>query len=391
VPQDGITAPSDFNASASTWVRNVWNGTATGNSAGTMTYDAASGYYTLTITGVKVPDSAVMLTGGLGYTYTLGSSPPLTQVGVVDPIASNTTFGTQRFGVTQSTLVATKGLGWIGGLVVVTPDAQKVATNYSARRAIVDDALCNKCHFELGMFTAEAFHAGQRNDGTTCSWCHNPNRTSSAWSAGSASFIHAIHAADKRNKPFTWHASAVGKSFADVGYPGVLNKCETCHLPGMYDFSAAASSAALPNRLYTTVGTGKYNGTVAGSLAAYQISPYVVADNVTNYGAGFAFNASAATASNITKGDGTVVSNPAQGTFNAEATTLVISPIATTCFSCHDSDTAKGHMESNGASIYAARGTPAPGATGALAKAEQCMFCHQQSSAFGLGIAQVHK
>ena len=50
---------------------------------------------------------------------------------------------------------------------------------------------------------------------------------------------------------------------------------------------------------------------------------------------------------------------------------------------CHDSDIAKLHMESNGASIYVDRAT-------ALGRAEQCMFCHKPDSAFGLGIKAVH-
>ena len=29
VPQDGIAAPADFNASASAYIRNIWNGTGT--------------------------------------------------------------------------------------------------------------------------------------------------------------------------------------------------------------------------------------------------------------------------------------------------------------------------------------------------------------------------
>jgi OmcA/MtrC family decaheme c-type cytochrome len=48
---------------------------------------------------------------------------------------------------------------------------------------------------------------------------------------------------------------------------------------------------------------------------------------------------------------------------------LVISPIAAACFSCHDTDLAKAHMESNGGSVYATRTT-------ALAKTEQCTLCH---------------
>ena len=94
----------------------------------------------------------------------------------------------------------------IGGLIVIAPNVQKVADGYTGRRPIVEDARCNKCHQELGTFTEDAFHAGQRNDGTTCSWCHRPNRTSSGWSADSTSYIHSIHASAKRSVPFTWHA-----------------------------------------------------------------------------------------------------------------------------------------------------------------------------------------
>jgi len=74
VPQDSITAPADFNASASGYIKTIWNGTATGTGAGTMTFDATTGFYTITLTGVTVPDNATMLTGGVGYTYSLGSA-----------------------------------------------------------------------------------------------------------------------------------------------------------------------------------------------------------------------------------------------------------------------------------------------------------------------------
>jgi len=136
--------------------------------------------------------------------------------------------------------------------------------------------------------------------------------------------------------------------------------CETCHLPGTYDFSSTtngsngnASASVIQNRLYRTVGTGKYNGTASNPnpVAVFSISPYVIADNVMDYGTGFGYNA------------GTAVATPAAGT------TLVISPITTVCFSCHDSTLARAHIESNGGSIYAPR-------TAALAKTETCMVCH---------------
>ena len=364
VPQDGIAAPADFNASASAWLKSIWNNTATGAGAGTLTGPDANGYYTATLTGVQVPDSAVMFSGGLGYTYNLGSTPPLTQTGVADPIGSNATFNQTRFGVTASTIKLT-GENKIGGLIVVAPDAQKVASGYTARRTIVDDALCNKCHLELGMFTGEAFHAGQRNDGTSCAWCHTPNKGGTmGWPADSSYFVHAIHASSKRTVPYTWESTVVGKSFNDVGYPGILSKCETCHVSTGYDF-ANVSAATIASRLYRTTAYGTYNK-AASALAAFQISPYVDGTAATNYGPLPAYVAAA----------GTI-------TPDAAGTNLVISPITTACSSCHDTTVAIQHMESNGGSHYKPRAT-------ALAKAEQCMFCHSSTSAFGLGIKAVH-
>ena len=338
VPQDGIAAPADFNASASGYLRTIWNGTATGTGAGTLTGPDADGYYTGTLTGVKVPDNAVMLTGGIGYSYNVSSTLPLTQ--------------TDLAGYPTAVATATGQTNRTGGLIVIAPNNQKVATGYTGRRPIVEDARCNKCHQELGTFTEEAFHGGQRNDGTTCSWCHTPNRASSGWSADSASFVHAIHAGKKRDVPFTWHAATTTESFADVTYPGVLKDCETCHVPNSYNFALSTSKSAMDNRLYRTKATGKFNKTAsANPVSAFAISPYVVADNVFDYGAGFSFNAAT------------------QATTAAAGTTLVTSPITTACFSCHDSTQAVAHMRGNGGSIYAPRSS-------ALGTLETCMVCH---------------
>jgi OmcA/MtrC family decaheme c-type cytochrome len=348
VPQDGISAPADFNASVSGYVRNIWNGTATGAGAGTLTGPDASGYYTVTLTGVTIPASAVMVTGGVGYSYALTTTQPLTQINLPAYPATPNALGLRAAPAGTGPLLLT------GGLIVVAQDQSMVAAGYTGRRTIVADGSCDNCHLQLGVFTAETFHAAQRNDGATCSWCHNPQRTSSGWSGDSTSFIHAIHAAAKRTVPFTWHAVSTTDSFATIGFPGVLSNCATCHLPGTFDFSAPASASALPNRLYRTVATGTFNGTVSASnsaLAVYSLSPYVVADNVTNYGTGFSFNAATG------------------ATTPASATTLVNSPIATACFACHDSTIDQSHMESNGGSIYEPRSV-------ALAKGEQCMLCH---------------
>jgi OmcA/MtrC family decaheme c-type cytochrome len=391
VPQDNITMPADFNAAASGYLRSIWNGAASGSGAGAMTGpdgqpdDPNAGYYTVTLTGVVVPDNAVMLTGGIGYSYSLRSTLPLTQTNLADyPVAASTLPVSTVVPVpsTSPELLDPRMTNKRGGLIVIAPNAQKVASagctagsaggctstgGYTGRRPIVEDARCNKCHQELGTFTTEAFHGGQRNDGTTCAWCHTPNRTSSGWAADSTSYIHAIHAAAKRDVPFTWDSSSTTESFADVKFPGVLKDCETCHLPGTYNFSASASASALPNRLYRTVATGIFNGTAGTlttgctvttindclqtALGVFRLSPYVIRDNTFNYGAGFSVAA------------GTGVPT------NAAGTTLVNSPIATQCFSCHDSTLASAHIELGGGSIYAPR-------TAALATTETCMVCH---------------
>jgi OmcA/MtrC family decaheme c-type cytochrome len=188
------------------------------------------------------------------------------------------------------------------------------------------------------------FHAGQRNDATTCAWCHRPNQTSSAWSANAKDFVHAIHGAEKRSTNFTWHQESATEGFFNTTYPGVLNKCEMCHLPGTYDFSSAATVAAYPNMLASTVGQGTY---AAGTVH----SPYVT--EAVAYGAGFAVNAL------------TGISTP------ADPTTLVVSPLVAACSACHDSSIAVDHMQTNGGSFYESRAV-------AFAKPQQeeCLLCH---------------
>ena len=295
-PQDGITAPSDFNKSASAYIKDVWNGAVT---TSTMTGPDGSGFYTLTMTGTTIPSTAVMLTGGVGYTYGSGS-PELVQTNL------------SAYPYTAATKV--------GGLAVPPPNVWKVAATYTGRRVAVDTAKCNACHGALGV--APTFHDGQRNDAPTCSFCHNPNRTSSGWSANASTFVHAIHGASKRTVPFVWHATSETDNFGKITYPNLLNNCLACHVAGYYDFSAATSLAQEPNRLFETVATGTLASSSTGSFA---YSPYITQD--VDYG-------SAGSANN-----------------------LVTSPTAAVCFACHDTSAARSHMEINGAAIYQTRST----------------------------------
>jgi OmcA/MtrC family decaheme c-type cytochrome len=321
VPQDGITAPVDFNATASGYIENINNGTATGTGAGTLTGPDASGYYTIVLTGVTVPSSATMLTGGVGYTYGLSTTQPLTQISGFTVPSYLTTACTYSTG------------NKVGGLSVPAPNLWKVATGYTARRTIVDTAKCNACHVALG--AVPTFHAGQRNDAPTCSFCHTTNRVNSGWSVNAKDSIHAIHAAGKRVNAFTWEAAA-GSRFQDVTYPGVLNDCLQCHVAGMFDFSNSTYTSALIDRmLFSTAATGSYSAT----NTPYP-SPFV--SYGVDYGTGFSFNA------------GTGVTTAASGS------TLVISPISAACSACHDTDTARAHMKANGGAIYQQRSIAIP-------------------------------
>jgi OmcA/MtrC family decaheme c-type cytochrome len=219
-----------------------------------------------------------------------------------------------------------------GGLIVPAPNVWKTATGFTARRSVVDNAKCNACHAPLGV--APNFHVGQRNDGPTCSFCHNPNRTSAGWSANGKDFIHAIHSGRKRTEAFTWHAISATENFGEVEFPGALNDCTACHVAGAFDFSAAASASAFPNLLASTVATGKYDG--AGGTA-YTLSPYVVKDNVFDYGAGFSFSATTGV------------------TVEAANTTLVKTPVTAACSACHDTPAAIDHMQANGGRFYETR------------------------------------
>jgi OmcA/MtrC family decaheme c-type cytochrome len=361
VPQDGIATPADWNATVSTYVKNIWRGdgkdqygnTLAATQAGTLAGPDANGYYTLTMTGVVIPATATNLTGGIGYTYGLSSTQPLTQTNVAGyayvplQVVLNTT--TNKY---EQVL----GTGQ-GGVSVPAPNATKLMSGSVARRAIVSNQKCNDCHATLGIFTEKVYHAGQRNDAPTCVFCHNVNRVNNGWGVNTKDAVHALHAAGKRANKFSWEAAA-GDKYWEITYPAILNNCEACHAPGSYDFSNSTNAAALPNLLWTTVATGTVPNPVNVILTGSETipgnywSPFVTAGAA--YGSGFSTNfAPGATAAYT----------------DAASTTLVSSPITAACSSCHDSATEIGHFQANGGAFYEPRAT-------ALLKVEQCMVCH---------------
>ena len=410
--EDGISKPADFNASTSAYIKGVCNDNGTATASGKISGPDSSGYYTLTVTGtatapVIVPDSATMLTAGVGYTYSLSSTQPLTQINVPGyPYTSSSKIGGLTVPAPNVWAVASSGTTTTSGTTIngtqgtttctaakpCTCTVASPCTAYNNRRDIVDNDKCKNCHAQLG--AEPTFHAGQRNDGPTCSFCHTPNRTSSGWSANGKDFIHGVHAGVERSTPFTWHAKSATEGYWDITLPGQLNYCQACHKPGTYDYSATASANAVTSLLQSTVATGKFD---PASTSAYAFSPFITADNTTDYGYGYStsdiLGDSSTQIATGSAGDGykqkdTYCSGSAQCTCTsaskcslivklcstttpcqADGSTLVTSPITAACVACHDDAASKAHMKGNGGSFYATRDV-------AAGNVEQCLLCH---------------
>ena len=410
VPQDGIPKPADFNARSSVSLTNILIAAGSpkaGSLSNTVTsgvYQAdASGYFTATLTGdtigqaagagcaapvapakatcvvtkvsaspIVIPATAVMVTGAMiggftqtnvpGYRYTkahVTDNPVLPKNGGTVGGAGNCTAGT---GIAANSMTAAQCLSDAGGLHVTAPLQQLVATTYQPRRVINSAALCNNCHDQLG--TNPDFHSGDRNDPAACNFCHYGNETDAdGWSGDSSTWLHGIHGASKRTAPFT----PVNTDYSTVLYPGLLKDCNQCHLPNTNNFGATGGAALQPNLLWSYVATGTVAAPVAAAYAVSNpqlalttnttltISPYVTVGTV--YGNNFSYS--------VATGVSTA----------AAATTLVNSPIASVCFACHDTSSAKGHMTTNGGVIYGLRGAAA-----ALVNNEACLVCHGQGT-----------
>ena len=394
VPQDGNTSPADFNArmtapalgvsaptvsnsaatppstfTAPTTSTNLWvnpTGVTASGITWTMTGPDASNTYTIK-SSLPLPAATTMVKAVMygAMTQTNLSSYPYAAASIADFSSYKNAAGT------TTSYVLTKP-----GLIIASDNASASVTSsgFTARRSIVDNAKCSVCHDQLGLFVDSAFHGGGRNDGTICNICHTPNGVNAGWSYSFNTFVHGIHGASKRTTKYTF-----ASDWSTVAYPGVLKKCETCHVTGSYDYSATANAAAVSKLLYNTVATG------TTSAAGTTTAPYIAQTAGTAYGQSFSWvtagNAAAAytlvdgSAGQWTLPDGTKVAsltaatNTTGATRPAEATTLVTSPIAAACFSCHDTTLAMGHMKQNGGAVYTARST-------ALTQSESCLLCH---------------
>jgi OmcA/MtrC family decaheme c-type cytochrome len=342
---------------------------------------------------IVLPTTATMVTGAIigGFTQTNLTAYPYT--------AGN---------LTANPNVAATGSG-----LHVTAKLQKlVATGYTARRVIVSAANCQNCHEQLGtnQFMENGqlkntglrlgFHNGDRNDPTACNICHNgTGADASGFPYDSSTWYHGIHGASQRTVPFVVEGKGA-ENYSVLLYPGQLKDCSQCHLPNTANFGIAEATGQLPNKLWSYTAAGTVVAPTAststvinvitgvnGAAGAY-VAPAVPAGSLSAapagvYGNGFSYvPASAVASSYLTCGGGAmpcatvapVQIAPAGGlTIAADPTTLVNSPFASACSSCHDDPVSQGHIAQNGGKIQVSRGTAA-----ALANTEACVTCHGQ-------------
>jgi len=399
VPQDGITSPADWNATTSTYFKNIWRGdgkdmTGAALSAGAKASLVAgtgtnAGYYVLTFTDAIIPNTASQIIGGIGYTYGLSTTQPLTQISGVtgypwapDFYAYNVE-GKKQGGLSVPAPNVTKYLtgalpaGWPAPNPPTSTVAYYTGPAHDTRRTIVSNQKCNDCHGALGVFTAKVYHAGQRNDAPTCEFCHNGQRVNNGWGVNTKDTVHAIHGAGKRVNKYSWEAAA-GDTYWKTTYPSVLNNCEICHVPGSYDFGNTTNAGEVPNLNWTTVASGvtpnPMNVVITGDepipgVYWSQFSKDAAAAANNGVPTGYDFGANFAYSANT----GAIT--------NANVKTLVSSPYVAACSNCHDSVLAINHFKAMGGTFYGTRASvqanpAAPVAGAPLINKEQCFICH---------------
>jgi len=379
IPQDGI-APTDFNyghQDTGAWgLRAIWNGTAmAGKTAKTIklasagiTTTSTAGTYQIVMDGIIVPTDTKLVALAIGTAGVVQTN--LTP----DPLLSLRMGGAPNFAWTAAASATTQGTGGVL-LPAMTVWAQATGKNPNTtdgkgvtlitRRTIIDPAKCNTCHQNLGAFTSNntteaQFHDNYMNNGASCIFCHYTNGTSTGFSYNAKTWVHGLHAAGMRSNPYN-----IQTNFPGIIYPGKLNDCEACHVPGSYDFSNTTNAGQIPGMLWDTVATGTFT---TGPWVNYTL----------NYGSAASFVAPVAASAawpSVTTG------LPVD-----YAKSAVSSPLTAACAACHDTSTAVSHMTNNGGVWYSQRQnvptlvngsfTGAQGASIVLQSNEQCLICH---------------
>ena len=405
LPQDGITAPTDFNMNKETsWtLKQIWNGTAVVAGGTTLVASqgiqstSTAGVYSITLDGIKMPAGTTLMGIGFGWTGFVQTNVPTPPNYWLQNLQNE---GTPSFAWTAATSFTNNGTGGLL-LPAVTVWADCSSKGYSPRRTIIAKNACNSCHGDLGAFTpnnasvngyASNFHDVYMNDPQRCVFCHTTNGTTNGWSYNAKGWVHGIHSSGFRTNPYTARGAS---QFFKIVYPAVLNNCEACHVPGSYDFSASANANQIPGMLWDTVAAGAFPA--ASNVAAPTMTAQAAITGLTlpatgNYASpwvtiGATYGAAA---------NGWTLPTTASATWTPAAPTagrLVSSPMTASCSGCHDSQAAISHMVNTGNGVFyqAASSVPlaplggnsstTPNGGSTLQTQENCMVCHGQGTA----------
>jgi hypothetical protein len=417
VAQDGIAAPADFNASVSAKLAEFLVGTkatitsaTTPGAVGTVTTADAAGYFTVTF-NAAIPSTAKLVTGAMIGTFTqrtFSVASLTSKYGSIDP-----TTGAFVAGSVSS------------GLVIKTPLKKLEANSKDARRVVVVTEKCESCHEQLGTAVdfhggarndatacaichntsktsggwsanastfIHAIHAGTNPDSvlainarmnsttpacvTVAAVLLDPTKVQTCYpegipgSGGGGASVNSKsttpYSWGKRIVPFSWARDklptvAGGFNAAGVSYPGILKRCDNCHVPNAVNFGPDASTL-VPKLLWSTSASGTLK---TDALDVNRQMPRSPADGSLMYGLAYGG----------AYGNGFTVSGTS--ITDAVSTTLVESPVTAACFACHDNSAAKLHFAANGGVFYSPRSSNyvSVGST-TLNNKETCLVCH---------------
>jgi OmcA/MtrC family decaheme c-type cytochrome len=225
------------------------------------------------------------------------------------------------------------------------------------RRDIINiTTKCDRCHDLLSV------HGNNRSDEAQhCVMCHNPSNTDynrrpkdadglltggidgrDEVSIDFRRLIHAIHAAAQSNFDGTithgfretglvvYAYGGNSHNYSDLRFPGVLSKCDTCHLPDTYKLMDRSDE-----------GGGNWEFPAQNGIQGSTISTIPNATDAASVATGLA----------------------------DRTDDLKISPTAAVCSSCHDGLLAQTHMTLNGALFGATQAT-------IESNYETCAVCH---------------
>ena len=240
------------------------------------------------------------------------------------------------------------------------------------RRQVVSNEKCNACHGALGTTSgsntlAEAFHGGARNTVESCALCHDPLRSSSTVMTSGLGLqesyhfkrmIHGIHGTTRRSFPFT-HGNVVQGPFSEQGVltgGGSFLNNQSVSIGGVSTVVIPAGTQVAAGETFETIAQIIDQAARAQGYTGAPIEPAL------NYAAEVAYpdlgvNCNLCHVNDSYKIDrsqvGSVVSLRATGADPLGYS--VISPMAATCTSCHDSAFAIGHVTSFGGSAFGNR------------------------------------